>query len=250
VSDLEFQILGPVEVLRAGKPIAVGGSTTLRLLTGLLLNPNHTTPVSRLAEWAWPAEPPVHPRAALHNAMSRLRRLIGVETIDTLEWGYRLRAEADNHDLLRFERLHATARDALASGQPETALSHLDEAVRLWHEPLLGNVESAALAHDVLPRLTERYLGAIEERAELRLQLGRHEVLVDELPALIRAHPFRERLVGQLMITFARSGRRVDALVAYDVLQHSLNADLGIDPGPALRDLRTRILRDDPDLVF
>jgi DNA-binding SARP family transcriptional activator len=244
---VEFRVLGPVEVLRAGRPVAVSGSTTLTLLAGLLLSPNHAIPVSTLVTWAWPAELPVHPRAALHNGVSRLRRLLGVGTIDTLSWGYRLHADADHHDLLLFERFRAEARTAIARGQPETALAAMDHAVELWREPLLGNVNSVALERDTMPDLTERYLGTIEERNELRLRLGRYDTLVEELPALIRAHPLRERLVAQLMLALTRTGRRVDALLAYDALRRSLNADLGIDPGNMLRDLRMKILRDDPD---
>lgn len=249
MGDVRFRVLGPVEVLRAGRPIAVGGSTTLTVLAGLLLSPNHAIPVSTLVTWAWPAELPMHPRAALHNGISRLRRLIGVGSIDTLGWGYRLHADADHHDLLLFERFRAEARTAIAVDRLETALAAMDNAVELWRAPLLGNVDSVALERDMVPDLTERYLGAIEERNELRLRLGRYNTLVEELPALIRAHPFRERLVAQLMFAFTHTGRRVDALRAYDALRDSLNADLGIDPGNVLRDLRTKILRDDSDLA-
>lgn len=170
-------------------------------------------------------------------------------SIDTLGWGYRLHADADHHDLLLFEQFRAEARTAIAVDRLETALAAMDNAVELWRAPLLGNVDSVALERDMVPDLTERYLGAIEERNELRLRLGRYGTLVEELPALIRAHPFRERLVAQLMFAFTHTGRRVDALRAYDALRDSLNADLGIDPGNVLRDLRTKILRDDSDLA-
>jgi len=249
VGDLEYRVLGPVEVLRAGRPVVVSGTTTLTVLAGLLLSPNHTIPVSTLAAWAWPGESPLHPRAALHSGISRLRRLIGVDTIETFTWGYRLNVNVDDHDLLVFDRFRAAAKTALADGQSETALAALDAAVGLWRGPLLGNVESAALERDVIPGLTERYLGTVEARNELLLLLGRYETLLEELPTLIRAHPFRERLVAHLMAALVHAGRRVDALLAYDTLQRSLNADLGVGPSAALRELRTRILHDDPDLT-
>jgi DNA-binding SARP family transcriptional activator len=248
VGDLEFRVLGPVEVLRAGRPVVVSGATTLTLLAGLLLAPNRTIPVSTLVAWAWPAESPQHPRAALHSGISRLRRLIGVNTIETFTWGYRLHVDVDDHDLLLFDRFRAAAKTALADGQPDTALAALDAAVGLWRGPLLGNVESAALERDVVPELTERYLGTVEERNELLLLRGRYVTLLEELPALVRAHPFRERLVAHLMTAQAHAGRRADALLAYDTLQRSLNADLGVDPGAPLRELRTRILCDDPQV--
>jgi DNA-binding SARP family transcriptional activator len=245
MKEIQFRVLGPVEVMRLGRPVPVAGSTTLTLLTGLLLSPNRVIPVDTLMAWAWPAELPVHPRAALHNGVSRLRRLLGAGFVETLSWGYRLRTDADHHDLLSFEDLRTSARSAAARGHFKSALADLDKAAALWRTPLLGNVDSVSLERERVPDLTERYLGMMEERNDLRLHLGLHEPLVEEMPELIRAHPFRERLVGQLMIALTRTGRRVDALHAYETLRTALDADLGIDPGTSLQLLRTRILRDE-----
>ena len=245
VNETEFRVLGPVEVLRKGKPLRVAGSTTLTLLTGLLLSPNRVVPIETLTAWAWPCELPAHPRAALHNGISRLRYLIGGGFVDTLSWGYQLRVDADHHDLLAFEQLRSSGRTAAAYGQLEVALADLDKAAELWRTPLLGNLESISLERDRLPDLTERYLGVIEERNDLRLRLGLQEPLLEELPELIRTHPFRERLIAQLMTALARAGRRVDALKAYEKLRIALDVELGIDPGAPLQLLRTKILRDE-----
>jgi DNA-binding SARP family transcriptional activator len=250
VNEIEFRVLGPVEVLRGRTPLRVAGSTTLTLLTGLLLSPNRVIPIETLTNWAWPGELPAHPRAALHNGISRLRHLIGSGFVDTLSWGYRLRVDADHHDLLAFEQLRTSARTAAAYGQLELALADLDRAAALWRTPLLGNVDSVSLERDRIPDLTERYLSVIEERNELRLRLGLQAPLLEELPELIRTHPFRERLIAQLMTALARAGRRVDALNAYEKLRIALDAELGIDPGASLQLLRTQILRDElPDLA-
>lgn len=246
--DLEFRVLGPVEVLDAGQPVPLSGTTTLTLLAGLLTSPNRVVPAHTLTEWVWGAALPAHPRAALHSGVSRLRRVVGPDIVETRAWGYRLRIDACHLDLLHFDRLLAAADEAVAAGLADKALTALDEAVGLWRAPLLGNIDSPTLRREVLPRLTDRYLGAVEERAELRLQLGREGALAEELSEAVRAHPFRERIVGQLMVALVRSGRQVDALAAYDTLRRALIEELGIDPLPALQDLRVRILRADPDL--
>src|SRR5215475_6447879 len=102
MSEITFRVLGPVELLRDGMPVPLGGSTTLTLLGGLLSSPNRVVPVSTILEWLWDDMLPEHPRAALHNGISRVRRLVGNDALRTHAGGYSLLAHADNLDLLRF----------------------------------------------------------------------------------------------------------------------------------------------------
>jgi DNA-binding SARP family transcriptional activator len=250
VNDLEVRVLGPVEVLRGGRQLPLGGSTMLTLLAGLAVAPHRVISVDTLIDYAWDADLPDNPRAALHNGVSRLRRILGEGTVETLGRGYRLRVEADDLDLLRFDRMLTAAWKAIDGGRDETALTALDEAINLWREPLLGNVGSPSLHREAGPRLTERYLEAVEARAELCLRLGVPGMLVQELAVVTRAYPLRERITGQLMIALARVGRRADALVVYNSLRCALRDELGIDPTAALRDLHVKILRADPDLTI
>src|SRR4029079_12845961 len=92
-------------------------------------------------------------------------------------------------------------------------------------------------------RLGEMRLLAIEQRAEADLELGRAAEIVDELEGLVGAHPFRERLWRHLMLALYRAGRQADALAAYHRARRALDEELGIEPGPELRDLETAILR-------
>ena len=79
--------------------------------------------------------------------------------------------------------------------------------------------------------------------------LGRHGELVGELEALCREHPLRERLWELLMLALYRAGRQAEALRAYTEARDRLVDELGIDPGPALRELEARILAQDPSLA-
>jgi DNA-binding SARP family transcriptional activator len=248
VTDLEFRVLGPVQVLRGGHQLALGGRTTLTLLASLAVSPGRIVPVDRLIDHVWDTDLPAHPRAALHNGVSRLRRLLGGDILQMLGWGYRLDVDAGRLDLLRFDEHLAATRTALAQGRDEDALAALDDALGLWRGALLANVASPALHREVVPRLTDRYLTAVELRAELSLQRGRHETLADELWAVVSAHPLRERLVAQLMVALVRAGRRAEALAAYHALRCELREELGIDPVTALQDLHVAILRGDSSL--
>jgi DNA-binding SARP family transcriptional activator len=242
---LELQVLGPMEVLRGGVPVMVPGRTTAIILAGLALSANQIVPNDTLIDWTWGAGRPARPRAALQSGISRLRRLVGGELVETAGLGYRLRAGAGQLDLLRFSELVATGARAADDGAPERALVLLDRALRLWRGNPLSNVDSPALHRDALPGLSERYLRAVEQRSDLSLRLGRYPAVVQELSVIVRQHPFHERLAGQLMIALVKSGRRADALAAYERLRQALAGELGIDPGAALQALRGRILHAD-----
>jgi WD40 repeat protein len=91
-------------------------------------------------------------------------------------------------------------------------------------------------------------LGAVEDRIEADLRLGRHRELVAELEGLVREQPLRERLWAQLMLALYRSGRQADALLAYQRARSVLVEELGIDPGAELRRLHAAVLAQDPGL--
>jgi DNA-binding SARP family transcriptional activator len=247
--DLELLVLGPVEIRRMGRRVGAGGRTTTTLIASLALSPARVISVEKLIDYVWDADVPDHPRAALHNGFSRLRRVLGGDVIECLGWGYRLRPECAELDVLRFEGNMAAARRAATAGRDDEALALLDASLHLWREPLLGNVDSPLLLREAVPRLTECYLDAVEWRAEICLRRGDHARLVGELPAVARAYPLRERLAGDLMIALAAVGRRAEAVIAYQELRNALREELGIDPAVTLQDLHARIMRADVDLA-
>ena len=91
---------------------------------------------------------------------------------------------------------------------------------------------------------------ALDHRIDADLALGKHHAVIAELERLVVAHPFRERLHCQLMLALYRSGRQADALAVSSSVRQHLADELGVDPGPALRDLETAILRHDPALLL
>lgn len=245
-SELEFRILGPIEVLRGSQQLMVPGRTAIVVLAGLLLTPDRVVPFDTLIEWRWGSELPAHPRAALHSGVARLRRLMGDDLVETVPSGYRLRAENTRLDVLRFRELVRAAAAASADGAERDAVGFLGEAVALWRGTPLGNVDSPALVREATHGLTELYLRAVDQRAGLCLRLGMYDTVVQDLSLAVLRHPFHERLAGQLMIALMRGGRQADALAAYDRLRQELAGELGIDPSPALRTLQAKILRADP----
>jgi DNA-binding SARP family transcriptional activator len=239
---LEFRVLGPVEVLRDGENITVGRGS-LNLLARLLVSANTFVSADALAEAAWGQSLPTHPRAALQSTIARLRRLLGDKVVQTAREAYRLRADADQLDLLRFEQLVSRAS---ATDCEEEAATTLAQAIGLWRGDPLANTDLPLLAGLDILRLTERYLAACEQWAQVSLRLGHAAEVVQQIAPVVSAHPFHEQMVRLLMLGFCQDGRQADALMAYDSLRRRLREGLGIDPADALQDLHAAILRGTP----
>jgi DNA-binding SARP family transcriptional activator/pimeloyl-ACP methyl ester carboxylesterase len=252
---MKFAILGPVEVTAGGRPLDVGGARARAVLATLIVHANHVVSADQLIEELWPGRPADKAAASLQVRLSGLRKLLRSaadaqdrdDRLITQPPGYRLRVTPAELDSRRFGELAAKATEALAAGGAAAALDHLDEALSLWRGPALAGIDAPS-ARAEAARLEELRLAAIESRADALLRLGRLADLVAELETLTKACPLRERLWYQRMLALYRSGRQADALRAYLDVRATLAAELGIEPGPLLRDLHARILRQDPDL--
>ncbi len=231
---MEFRILGPLEVLHDGRQVDLGSAKQRALLAMLLLHPNEVVSIDRLIEALWEDDAPETGRKALQVYVSQLRKALGKERIATRSPGYRIQVEAEEVDLIRFERL-------VAAGQAREALS-------LWRGPPLADFAYHRFAESEIERLEELRLACLEDRIEADLAAGRHAVVVGELEALVSRHPLRERLRGQLMLALYRSGRQAEALEVYQDARRALVDELGIDPSRELRELEQAILRQDPAL--
>src|SRR6266542_6930866 len=150
--------------------------------------------------------------------------------------------------LHRFQSLLDEGRRALTAGDPDAAAATLRQALALWRGPPLPEFAFDSFAHVEIARLEELRLSALEERIEADLALGRHHDLIAELEALVSHNPLRERLRGQLMLAFYRSGRQAQALDAYQGARRMLVDELGIEPGQALQRLEKAILVQDATL--
>jgi DNA-binding SARP family transcriptional activator/pimeloyl-ACP methyl ester carboxylesterase len=251
---VEFRILGPLEVTARGRSLDVGGARTRAVLAMLLVHANQVVSADRLVEELWAGHPADKATASLQVRLSELRRVLRsageAGRLATRTPGYLLQVKPGESDAMRFEQLAAGAEAALAAGETVAAAQRLDEALALWHGPALADVALAASVRAEAGRLEEKRLAAQESRAEALLGCGRHRELIAELEALTTAHPLRERLWFQRMLALYRAGRQADALRAYRELRAILVGELGIEPGPELRDLHARILRQDPGLVL
>jgi DNA-binding SARP family transcriptional activator len=246
---IEFSILGPLRVHAAGEPVAVPGGRQRALLALLLAHHDRVVTTSRAIDHLWPDDLPDDPANALQQAVSKLRRALGAEgLVETGGGGYRLVLGGHRLDALDAERLVAEGRRAAAAGDHARAVEVLRRAAELWRGAPFGPFGELPLLEAEAARLAALRLAAIEERIDAELALGRVASTVIELDVLVRRHPTHERLHCQLMLALYRAGRQADALEAYRRAYRELSRERGIAPGPLLRTMERRILRQDPTL--
>ena len=247
---MDFGILGRIEATQAGDPIELGSPRQRAVFARLLMASNEVVTTDRLIDDLWSGEPPRSARHTLHVYISGLRKALGPEA-ERLEHdgiGYRLVVGPGELDATRFERLAAEGRSALARRDPTRAVDRLRAALDQWRGPAMADVADEPFAREEAIRLEELRLGTLEQRIQADLELGRHLEVIEELSELVAQHPFRETLWEQLMLALYRAGRQAEALRTYQAVRANLAAELGIEPGPALRRLEDQILSQDPSL--
>ncbi len=245
---MEVRLFGELEALHDGVPVPVRGAKQRALLALLALQRGRPVSADRLIDLLWGDGQAANPVNALQTQVGQLRRALGPAAILTSEAGYALTAGPGEVDVVRFEELVANGQRLAADGELAAASAALGEAMRLRRGEPLAEFAYAGLFAAERAHLDELTLVAIESRAGAELGLGRSGELAGELEAACREHPLRERLWELLILVLYRNGRQAEALRAYTEIRDRLVGELGIDPGPALRELQARILAQDPSL--
>ncbi|MEV4455828.1 BTAD domain-containing putative transcriptional regulator [Microbispora sp. NPDC049633] len=249
---MDFKILGPIEVRTShGTPLPLGRRKQRVLLAALLLNAGRAIPSKRMLDWLWGERAPAAAESNLYTYISALRRVLGAPSrIEAGCNGYVLRVMPGEVDVTLFEDLAEQGLRALSEGRHDTALERLTRALGLWRgESVLEGLPLPAPLRGEAARL-ERLRAVVQDASlEARRALGRHGEMLADLETLTSRDPLNERLRAHLMLALYRSGRRADALAAYQHARGVLAAELGIDPGPDLRRMHQRILVDDPALA-
>lgn len=246
---IEYRVLGPVQALRGGAALPLGGPKQRAVLVALLLHAGDVVGRDRLVDAVWGDRPPAGAPGSLQVYVHGLRRALGAARIERHGTGYRLRLDGDSLDLHRFDELVGRATRALAAERPDEAADALEHALTLFVGEPLADLAGEPAATSAAGSIEEKRVHALELRGDAELALGRHASLLGELQGLIREHPYRERLRRQQILALYRSGRQKDALDAYREARATLVDELGVEPGPELQELERAVLRQDPALA-
>ena len=237
--DVHIRLLGPVEAVVGGAIVDLRGARQRRLLAKLAMRPGIVVDGADLIDAIWPdGDLPADARETLRTYASRLRACLGgAGTLAGRAGGYALVLAPGAVDGHHFESLLS---DAAGSTGAER-LASLDDALALWHGPALAGFDHEEWARPTASRWTEQRDTAVDDRAELLIELGRHEEAVAALESASHERPLRERTHRLLMAALQLGGRQGEALRVYERFRRRLATDLGLDPGEEIRELESRI---------
>lgn len=249
---VQFSVLGPLEVCIGGAVIPLGTPKQRAVLAMLLINRNRPVATDALIDAAWEQGAPSGARATLYAYVSNLRRQMskaGVQAralLANASPGYRLAVLDSDYDLGRFVTEKGAGLRAVADARFEQAGDHFSAALAEWRGPVLDDLRDCNFVDAFAKGLHEEKVLTQLARAEVEIACGRAHSVINELEELAADHPYREPLWAQLIAAYYVADRQFDALDAYQRLRDRLADDLGVDPGPAVRALHQRILRQRP----
>jgi len=248
---LEFGVLGPLQMSVDKAPVPLGTPKQRAVLAMLVINRRRPVGVDSLITAVWEESAPTGARASLHTYVSNLRRLLGTgasapEVLVNAPPGYRLDIAEQDCDIGRFAIEKSAGMHEAAAGRFEQASQRLSTALAEWRGPVLEDLRDLQFVDVFATALVEEKMMAHAAWAESEIACGRAFAVIGELEALTAEHLYREPLWAQLITAYYLADRQSDALDAYQRLKKTLADDLGIGPGPAVRSLYERILRQEP----
>ena len=246
-----FGVLGPLQVVRDGVTLSVGGGKDRTLLADLLIHANRVVHAERLIYDVWGETARETAPNTLQVHIAGLRKLLGPDgprAILTRRPGYLAAVAEESLDSLRFEALARSGRARMKTKASE-AVFLLEDALTLWRGPPLEDVVVQDFAIAEVARLEELHAAVVEDLAEVKMALGRDDEVVPDLRQIIEDHPMRERPRQQLMLALYRTGRQAEALESYRAFREHMVDELGIEPSVPLREMESAILNQDVRLA-
>lgn len=241
---MRLGVLGSLSIRLEDRSVVIPAAKQRAVLAILLMNANQIVPVDKMADMLWDGLPPRTARVTIRGYIRRLRHLLGPAAgarIVTHDPGYVAEFRNEELDILQFTELFQDGGSAFHRHEWEEASTVLDEALDIWRDVPLSDIQCPRMVSEEVPRLNQMHLQAAEWRAEAELHLGHHDLLVPELMQLVAAEPLRERFHAFLMTALSRCGRNADALAVYQNVRCLLVAELGVEPGAELQELHQRI---------
>ena len=238
---LSVHVLGPVRAWIGETEADLGAARQRAVFAVLAAHPGRLVGRDELITAIWGDSPPATAAGSVYTYVSGLRRVLGPGRLTSVSGGYLLRLDAAHLDAGRFQHLRAAAAESLAAGRDREAADRLADALALWRGDAYATLAGPFLELD-RQRLAELRLAAAEQRARILLDAGGDDGLIAELTGLVKDNPLHEPLHELLMRALDRAGRHAEALEVFRAARRTLVAELGIEPGPALRDLQRRVL--------
>ncbi|MFF3752523.1 BTAD domain-containing putative transcriptional regulator [Streptomyces sp. NPDC002018] len=252
---MRFNLMGPFEIVTDdGRTYRPGTPKVCQTLALLLTRPNEIITAESLIQELWGERPPRSAVTTLQTYVYHARRMFVNERLGdpdrplivTCPPGYAIQVDDDGVDVQVFERLVNHARTLLADGDAALALRTVGQALELWRGPALANFPAGDVLTGHIAHLEELRIRAYEIRIEATAELGQHRESIPDLRRLISDYPLNEWFHSRLIAALGATGRRAEALQAYQNVRRLLADELGLEPSLELKRLQLGLLNPEP----
>ncbi|GHI10386.1 hypothetical protein AQI88_40115 [Streptomyces cellostaticus] len=259
---MDIEVLGTLAIRENDVSVTPRAPKPRQVLALLALHADQVVPIASLIDELWGDRPPRSARTTLQTYILQLREMIAKalekdpegnpprtpkDVLATAPGGYVLHTSGGTSDVREFERLAGLGYRAMDAGDFPRAARELGDALALWTDSALADVQAGPQLEMQARRLEETRLCALDQRIEADLRLGRHRELLGELTVLVSRYRTHENLHAQFMLALHRSGRRSEALDVYQRLRATLVREMGLEPSASVRRLQQSILVAHPE---
>ncbi|MFJ8113753.1 AfsR/SARP family transcriptional regulator [Streptomyces sp. NPDC096132] len=248
---MRFEVLGPLRVCHGERELDLGFPQQRALLGLLLVQAGRPVGTSEIVDALWGEEVPVSAVNVVRRYVGSLRRLLepGLpprapgRRLLRRSGGYLLDVQEEEVDLLRFRGLTRRGRRAVSTGRPDAAVALLAEALSQWRGPVAMGIPESVRGHVAFTAVGQELVQVTQWAADAALLCGRAEDVLQWVRRAVALDPLNEPLRARLVLTTAAAGLQAEALSAYEDIRQRLVEELGVSPGPELREAHGRVLR-------
>ena len=235
-----IRLCGPVSVELDGRQVdvAMRRGNELVLFAYLLLERGRRVSRDAASAAIWSERSPEHESAALRTVLSRLRGAIGADVLGSTDGLFLRLADDTLVDVLEAQQLVGAARRC---SDPGRALELVLRALPTLEQTFMPGIDrpwvEARRRH-----LADLWIDATEIVAWASLERDDLTSAESAARALVERAPLHESGYELLMLTMSKRRHVPEALQVYEALRTVLREELGIAPGPKLRDLHAQLL--------
>jgi DNA-binding SARP family transcriptional activator len=241
-TTLHVEILGQILVRRGASLLELGPMKQRAVFAVLALHPGQIVSIDALLDAVWGEHAPTSARHLVHTYVARLRQVLEPEqpprqrahVIESAPPGYRLMIDGGQVDVTRFGHLVGQARTHLDAGASARAMDLLGEAVRMWRDPMLTELNTLLHSPHEIEALRRGWLEAALVYVTTGLDHGQAPTVLPTAERLAEAEPLHEEVQARYLAVLDQTGQRAVAVERFGDIRARLNYELGIDPGPAL----------------
>ncbi|TKK77224.1 transcriptional regulator, partial [Herbidospora galbida] len=250
VPSLTVQVLGPLRVWRDGVEVDTGPRQQTYLLALLLMRAGRPVSSAELIDLVWDDGMPASASNIVHKYVGTLRRLLepGLPAraagsfLHRRNSGYQFDDGRVSLDLAEFRRLLGRARAEADAHRFDEAAASYEEALSRWRGSAGDGLAVGAAAAPLFASVNRELLDACVEAARVAVPHGHAGRILQPLRLAAWIAPMDETIQATLMTALAASGQPEEARSVFETVRARLADDLGIDPGPALREARRQVL--------